>query len=470
MDSRNIISDFNFSYFKIKIVKERIVILGSGESGVGAALLAKSKGFDVFVTDKNSIPNSYRKELIEAKIEFEEGQHSMDSILSASTVVKSPGIPSTSDVVLQIKRSGIPIISEIEFAYKYVSPSTRFIAITGSNGKTTTTLLTYHIAQTLGWNVGLAGNIGTSLARQIVDTAHDVYIVELSSFQLDDMYAFHPSVAVLLNITPDHLDRYEYQFEKYIQSKFRITQQLTEKDTFIYYAEDAAIQSVLSAYLIPAKKWSIALQANSNAAAYSTKDQFNFPIISTSSVWDSKLLPIQGKHNQLNAMAAILAVHALGASIEESFSAAQSFKNAPHRLEKVGVLNGALYVNDSKATNVDSVWYALDATPAPIVWIAGGVDKGNDYSTLRPFIEGKVKTLISLNKDHSKLLAGVGPYISSIIEVNSMEEAIEKAMTLTEEGDTVLLSPACASFDLFKNYEDRGNQFRSIVQRHIRPL
>ncbi|MFN8414922.1 MAG: UDP-N-acetylmuramoyl-L-alanine--D-glutamate ligase [Cytophagaceae bacterium] len=451
-------------------MSQRVVILGSGESGVGAALLAKAKGYDVFVSDLSVIQDQYLKELEDNAILFEQGEHTESKIVNANLIVKSPGIPDKAPIIKKLKELGIEIISEIEFGYRHALPGTKYIAITGSNGKTTTTLLTYHIAKTLNYNVGLAGNVGTSLARQVVNQKHDLFVLELSSFQLDNMYQFHPNVAVLLNITPDHLDRYEYKFENYVASKFRITQNLTAADTFIYYLEDPATKQFIANYSLNCQLNSISLEAPQKEGGFS--DGITLLLTEGSETFAGSFdeVPLKGKHNQLNVMAAYLAVHNIGASFESIHEAALSFINAPHRLEKVGSINQVQYINDSKATNVDSVWYALEATSAPIVWIAGGVDKGNDYSAISDLVKSKVKVLISLNKDHAKLIEGTKGLVSQVEYAESMNEAIQKAMLVSEPGDTVLLSPACASFDLFKNYEDRGNQFRSIVQSLMKTL
>jgi UDP-N-acetylmuramoylalanine--D-glutamate ligase len=451
-------------------MSQRVVILGSGESGVGAALLAKAKGYDVFVSDLSTIQEQYLNELKDNSIPFEQGEHTESKIINADLIVKSPGIPDKAPIIKKLKELGIEIISEIEFGYRHALPGTKYIAITGSNGKTTTTLLTFHIAQKLKFNVALAGNVGTSLARQVVHQKHNLFVLELSSFQLDNMYQFHPNVAVLLNITPDHLDRYEYNFENYVASKFRITQNLSSADTFIFYSEDSAIQKYISNYTLNCQLKKISLESPQKEGGFS--DGITILLNSSGETFAGSFdeLPLKGKHNQLNVMAAYLAMHKLGASFEVIHEAALSFINAPHRLEKVGIINQVRYVNDSKATNVDSVWYALEATPAPIIWIAGGVDKGNDYSAISDLVKLKVKILISLNKDHTKLIEGTKGLVNQVEYAESMNEAIQKAMLLSEPGDTVLLSPACASFDLFKNYEDRGNQFRSIVQSLMKTL
>jgi UDP-N-acetylmuramoylalanine--D-glutamate ligase len=445
-------------------MSKKVVILGSGESGVGAALLAKAKGYDTFVSDSSAISESFITELTAAHIDFEQGKHSEEIILSANVIVKSPGIPEKAPIMKLVRSKGIEVISEIEFAYRHIHADAKFVSITGSNGKTTTTLLTHHILSELGFSVGLGGNIGTSLARQIIHEKKDIYVLELSSFQLDDMYTFKADVAVLLNITPDHLDRYEYKFENYIASKFRIFQNLTPADYYITYAEDNVIEEHKKHVVINARYKPVSLKELHGSGAYSDEKIIQIHAqddsVHTFNVSD---FPLQGKHNYINIMAALNAVVAMGADVTESAAAIKSFRNAPHRLEFVGSIYGVKYVNDSKATNVDSVWYALDSMKTPVVLIAGGVDKGNDYSQIEALVREKVHTVVALGKDNSKVLAGFGSMVAEIKEAHSMLEAIRIAHDSAKRGDTVLLSPACASFDLFKNYEDRGNQFRNLV-------
>lgn len=444
-------------------MSHKVVILGSGESGVGAALLSKAKGYDTFVSDSNVIPDGFVKELETAAIAFEQGKHSEDIILSADIIVKSPGIPEKAPIMKTIRAKGIEVVSEIEFAYRHLTGS-KFIAITGSNGKTTTTLLIYHILTKLGYSVGLGGNIGTSLARQIINEQKDIYVLELSSFQLDDMYTFKANVAVLLNITPDHLDRYEYKFENYVDSKFRIFQNLTAADFYITYAEDTIVADKLKHTSIAAQHLPVSLKQLSATGAYSDEKIIQINGLDKK-VYSTQVadFPLNGKHNYINIMAALNAVISVGADVNKSIEAVKSFRNAPHRLEFVGSIYGVKYVNDSKATNVDSVWYALDSMQTPVVLIVGGVDKGNDYTQIESLVKEKVHTIIALGKDNSKVLAGFSAMVSDIKEAGSMLEAIRMAHDSAKQGDTVLLSPACASFDLFKNYEDRGNQFRNLV-------
>lgn len=444
-------------------MSQKVVILGSGESGVGAALLSKAKGYNTFVSDSNMISDAFIKELEEATIAFEQGTHSEDIILTADIIVKSPGIPEKAPIMKTIRAKGIEVVSEIEFAYRHITGS-KFIAITGSNGKTTTTLLTYHILSKLGYSVGLGGNIGTSLARQIIKEQKEIYVLELSSFQLDDMFKFKANVAVLLNITPDHLDRYEYKFENYVASKFRVFQNLTASDFYITYAEDTVVSDKLKNTSIAAMHLSVSLKQLYPTGAYSDEKTIQLngldKKVYSTSVGD---FPLNGKHNYINIMAALNAVIAVGADVNKSIEAVKSFRNAPHRLEFVGSIYGVKYVNDSKATNVDSVWYALDSMQTPVVLIVGGVDKGNDYSQIESLVKEKVHTIIALGKDNSKVFAGFSSMVSEIKEASSMMDAIRLAHDSAKQGDTVLLSPACASFDLFKNYEDRGNQFRNLV-------
>ncbi len=445
-------------------MSQKVVILGSGESGVGAALLSKAKGYDTFVSDSSMITDSFIAELQQAGIAFEQGAHSEELLLAAQLIVKSPGIPEKAPIMKLIREKNIEVISEIEFAYRHVHAGAKFIAITGSNGKTTTTLLTHHILVQLGYSVGLGGNIGTSLARQIIHEKKDIYVLELSSFQLDDMYTFKADVAVLLNITPDHLDRYEYKFENYVASKFRIFQNMTPADYYITYAEDTVIEVYKKDYAINARYMPVSLKQLHNTGAYSNEKTIQIHTLEDTIVTcNTENFPLHGKHNYINIMAALNAVLAIGADINKSITSLSSFRNAPHRLEFVGSIYGVKFVNDSKATNVDSVWYALDSMKTPVVLIVGGVDKGNDYSQIEALVREKVHTIVALGKDNSKVLSGFASMVSEIKEAHSMVEAIRIAHDSAKKGDTVLLSPACASFDLFKNYEDRGTQFRNLV-------
>lgn len=435
----------------------KIVVLGGGESGVGAALLAQSKGFDVFLSDQGLLKDSFQQTLKEHSIRFESGQHSLDEILSASEIIISPGIPEKNDVVKAIKAKGISLISEIEFAARYTDA--KIIAITGSNGKTTTTLLTYHLLKEAGFHVGLGGNIGKSFAKQVLENTYDYFVLEVSSFQLDRCFSFQPDVAVLLNITPDHLDRYEYKFENYIFSKFRMFQNATEKTTCIYWADDEVIKQHLDR--IPATQQKTISFSQPNASARINEQSIEFP----DGILEISSSPIQGPHNAINMSAAILAAEAVGISLRDIKNYIGTFQNAPHRLEPCGHWNGVSFVNDSKATNVDAVFYALNSFKQPIILIMGGVDKGNEYEVLDALIKEKVKALICLGKDNHKLESHFGPICSRIFSTDVLDEAIQKGMEWGVSGDVVLLSPACASFDLFKNYEDRGDQFKEAVKR-----
>lgn len=441
---------------------QKIVILGGGESGVGAALLAQAKGFEVFLSDRGALKESYRTTLQNAGIPFEEGQHTEERILAASEVVKSPGIPSTVPLVQKLREQGTPVISEIEFAARYTNA--KLIGITGSNGKTTTTLLTYHLLKTAGLNVGLAGNIGDSFAEQVITDTFDYYVLELSSFQLDDMYATHHDVTVLLNITPDHLDRYNYSFQNYVDSKFRILQNAQPSDDFIYFDGSQPILDELTKRKPNVNRLPISLEAaideggclaNGELIATYKDHVFQIPQSET---------PLRGPHNAINMLAAILVAESVGVSSEAISEGLKTFQNAAHRLEPAGTIQGIQFINDSKATNVDSVFYALSSMDAPTIWIAGGQDKGNDYSQLDEVVRRKVKALICLGVDNHKLVDYFGNAIPSIYETQDITDAVVKGLELSEPGDVVLLSPACASFDLFKNYEDRGNQFKAAVK------
>jgi UDP-N-acetylmuramoylalanine--D-glutamate ligase len=439
---------------------KNISILGAGESGTGSALLAKSKGFSVFVSDQGNISPKYKAVLTEHGIDFEEGQHSEDRILSSDLVIKSPGIPDKAPLIKKLVAKGISIISEIEFASKYTHA--KLIAITGSNGKTTTTLFTYHLLKEMGLHVGLAGNVGKSFAWQVWEEDHDYYVLELSSFQLDGTYSLKPFVSILLNITPDHLDRYEYKFENYIDSKFRIAQNADASTFFIVHEDDPVLAKEMMTRLFDTNVLGISLKNNNASGAYS--DGENIYLNNGSGVkLPVKQLPLKGKHNLTNMMAGFVAASTLGLDASKFVEMASTFKNAAHRLEFVRVYKNVTYINDSKATNVDSVYYALDAMPKNVVWIAGGVDKGNDYSAIEALVRERVKALVCLGKDNSKLHEFFGNKVSKIVDASSMQEAISQSTALAASGDVVLLSPACASFDLFNNYEDRGNQFKDLV-------
>jgi UDP-N-acetylmuramoylalanine--D-glutamate ligase len=435
-----------------------IVILGGGESGVGAALLAQSKGFSVFLSDQGKLKEAYQEQLRHHAIPFESETHTVAEILKADEIIISPGIPEKSELVQTIKKQGIPLISEIEFAARYTDA--KLIAITGSNGKTTTTLLTYHLLKEAGFNVGLAGNIGQSFAKQVMEASYEYFVLEISSFQLDRCFHFKPDVAVLINITPDHLDRYNYKFENYIHSKFRIFQNATDKTPCIYWGDDEVIQQYLK--LIPKEASQRIIHVGNNSGAANITDetiQFSFGEI------DRATAPIQGPHNAINMAAAVLAATEAGVSWSDIQANLGSFQNAPHRLEPCGLWNGIQFINDSKATNVDAVFYALNSFQKNLILIIGGVDKGNDYSVLDELVNKKVKGMICLGTDNDKLIAHFGDRVPQILSTDQLETAVATSMQWGESGDIVLLSPACASFDLFKNYEDRGDQFKATVNR-----
>ncbi|AMR27270.1 UDP-N-acetylmuramoylalanine--D-glutamate ligase [Hymenobacter psoromatis] len=446
-----------------------IIILGAAESGVGAALLAQAKGHAVFVSDRNAIQADYKDKLTKAGIEFEENQHSLDRILQADEVIKSPGIPEKAAVVKALREQNIPIISEIEFASRYTKA--RFIAITGTNGKTTTTLLTYHLVKEAGLNVGLAGNVGYSLAEQVVEDKFEYYVLELSSFQLDDIDRFQPWIAVLLNITPDHLDRYDYSLEAYARAKLNIVRNQDSDDTFIYNADDENIQRYFKAALRPMRQMPFSLHHRTDfqlAGYYTGQAEICLDLLpgyySPTELISTARSPLIGEHNRQNVLAAILVARVAGVEKDTIEQALASFHNADHRLQLVAKINGVEYINDSKATNVEAAWYALDGMKRPIVWIAGGTDKGNDYASLQPLAAQKVKALVCLGVDNAKLRAAFETQVPHLEETQSMADAVRRAAALASPGDVVLLSPCCASFDLFKNYEDRGRQFTAAVQ------
>lgn len=438
----------------------RIVILGAGESGTGAALLAKAKGFDVFVSDQGKIKDKYKEELVAEGIAFEEELHSNEKILSAQLIIKSPGIPDKAEVIKQAKANGIEVIDELEFGFRYLTG--KVIAITGTNGKTTTTLLTYHLLQTAGFSVALAGNVGESLARKVATGSHDWYVIEISSFQLDGTKTFRPEIGILTNITPDHLDRYEYKMENYINSKFQLVRNMTERNHFIYYADDAVTGSEITHRQIAPIKIPVSLQQTATRVHYNG-EQMVFQFGETSFTIKQAETTLKGPHNLINTMAAVSAAYLAGVSIASIQAGLKTFVNAPHRLESVATIKGVEFVNDSKATNVDSVVYALGSYTQPLIWIAGGIDKGNDYNIIKADVAQKVKTLICLGKDNNKLKTFFGGLVPEIKETQTVKELVRLALESARQGDVVLLSPACASFDLFKNYEDRGNQFRDAV-------
>ncbi len=444
-------------------MSKRMVILGGGESGVGAALLAKQKGYDVFLSDGSSLKESYRNELLQAGVEFEEGRHSEERILSADEVMKSPGIPEKNELVKKIRAKDIAIISEIELAYRFKGDC-RIIAITGSNGKTTTTALTYHICKEAGLDVALVGNIGYSFARQVAENPKPLYVAEISSFQLDDIKTFRPDIAILTNITEDHLDRYDYNFENYIRSKFRITMNQQANDHFIYCADDEVTMKYINKFNIQSKQLPISMKRElPNGAFIKDGDMYirTGQDFTSMSVFDFAL---KGKHNQYNTMAACVAATTMDIRKEKIRDAVQNFQSLEHRMEYVATIRGVEFINDSKATNVNSAWYALESMTKPTILILGGVDKGNDYSLIADLVKEKVKAIICLGTDNRKIHEAFGNIVSPIVNTGSALEAVHAAFHFSSKGDVVLLSPACASFDLFKNYEDRGNQFKQAVR------
>jgi len=446
-------------------VSKRIVILGSGESGVGSAVLAKQKGFDVFVSDKSLIKEKYKEQLIEEKILFEEGVHTEEKILNAHEVIKSPGIPDKVELVQKLKAKKIPVISEIEFAGRYTNA--KKICITGSNGKTTTTLLTYHILKKAGYNVGLGGNVGKSFAMQVARENFDYYVLELSSFQLDGMFDFVADVAVLLNITPDHLDRYDYKFENYVASKFRITQNQSNKNAFVYCADDLTIQAYMQEHKFAAELVPFSIKKPIDGhGAFLTENQLtlNYKPNQQPLIMTIEELALQGKHNVYNSMAASLATRIVDVRKEIIRESLQDFQNVEHRLEFIATINGIEFINDSKATNVNSTWYALESMQKPVVWICGGQDKGNDYNELFDLVKEKVKAIVCLGKDNKKIVAAFKDAVELIVETDNANDAVAASYKIGKKGDVVLLSPACASFDLFQNYEDRGMQFKRAVK------
>ena len=442
--------------------RKRIVVLGGGESGSGAAVLAKVKGFDVFLSDRSPIKENYKELLQKYEIPFEEGTHTEELILNADEVIKSPGIPETAPMMIEILKRRIPVISEIEFAGRYTNA--KMICITGSNGKTTTTLLTYHILKSGGLHVGLAGNVGKSLALQVATENFDYYVIELSSFQLDNMYEFKANIAVLLNITPDHLDRYNYEMQNYVDAKFRITRNQTEQDAFIYWKDDPIISREVNNHPPKARSYPFA-ESGQNLSAFVESQQMIVNTIGRHFEIGLDELALEGKHNLLNSMAASLSANILDIKKEEIRAALSDFQGVEHRLEKVAMINGVEYINDSKATNVNSCWYALQSMKRPVVLILGGKDKGNDYTEIEQLVKEKVSGLIFLGVDNSKLHQFFDPMHNPTCDAGSMEEAVRQAATMASNGDIVLLSPCCASFDLFKSYEDRGVQFKEHVRQ-----
>jgi len=434
----------------------KVVVLGAGESGIGAALLAKQKGYDVFVSDKSKIIDIHKSELISNEIDFEEETHTLDKILSANIVIKSPGIPDKSPIIKKIKEHNIELISEIEFAFRFCKG--KIIGITGSNGKTTTTLLTYHLLKNANLNVALGGNIGNSFAKLILNDTFDYYVLELSSFQLDDITSFHPYISLILNITPDHLDRYEYDIHKYGLAKFNINKYQNDEEFVIVNKDDIVTNELLSK-----------LNLNGNKTAISSENYGLNNVVIDDKNYDLSTSVLKGPHNMFNAACAIKIAHLLNIPQENIQKSLTTFKNAPHRLELAANVNGVDYINDSKATNVDAVFYALSAMTKPTILILGGLDKGNDYNMILSLLKDKVKLIIGLGVDNSKIEHFCKENSINFIDTNHIEVAVATSFSNAIEGDAVLLSPACASFDLFKNYEDRGNQFKDQVQKLLQP-
>jgi UDP-N-acetylmuramoylalanine--D-glutamate ligase len=462
LDHRNIAGDLINRNPKTEVVK-RLVILGGGESGIGTAILGKKQGYDVFVSDFGKIKDNYKEVLLLNEIEWEQEQHTEKLVLNADVVMKSPGIPDKAPIVQKLLQKKIPVISEIEFAIQFTTAKT--IGITGSNGKTTTTLLTYHLLKSGGLNVALGGNIGKSFAWQVAEEDFDYYVLELSSFQLDGTINYRPDIAIITNLSPDHLDRYDYKYENYIEAKFRITKNQTENDYLIYDGSDPEIMKWLQNNKTKAKQIPLSLtQTYSEGAYLNQNNQMEININHEEFIIETEYIALEGKHNLKNAMAATSVAKLLNirkASIRESLS---NFQGAEHRLEKVLKIQNVQYINDSKATNVNATFFALDSLNSPTVWIVGGVDKGNDYTELMPLVREKVKAIVCLGVDNKKIIDAFGNVVDVMIEVANMQDAVKMSQRLSEKGDTVLLSPACASFDLFENYEDRGRQFKSAVR------
>ena len=443
---------------------KRLAILGGGESGVGTAILAKQKGWEVFLSDRGNLKPEYRKQLDDEGIAYEEGKHTEDKILGADCIMKSPGIPDKAPIVVKARERGIAVISEIEFAAQYTDKP--IIAITGSNGKTTTTMLTYHLLKEAGLSVGLGGNIGYSFAELVAHSNPDYYVLEISSFQLDGIAThFAPHIAMLLNITPDHLDRYNYQFENYIASKFRIAMNQTANDYLIYDADDEVIADWLRHHKVAAKLLPFTVKKEVAEGAYLKDNKIYMKIDEKTTEIEVDEISLKGIHNVKNTMAATIAARLLAVRDQSLRQSLKGFKGADHRLEEVKVVDGVTYVNDSKATNVNSVFFALDTIKTLIVWIVGGQDKGNDYQSLMPYVQEKVKAIVCLGVDNTPLLRSFASVMPNLVETRSMEEAVRLAKHFAASGDTVLLSPACASFDLFDNYEHRGNMFKEAVAK-----
>ena len=440
---------------------KRLVVIGGGESGVGAAVLGKVKGMDVWLTDMGAISPRYKEILDKWEISWEEGHHTEDKVLSADEIVKSPGVPLTAPLIVKAMNKGIPVISEIELAGRYTDA--KMVCITGSNGKTTTTLLTYHIFKEAGLNVGLAGNVGKSLAMQVATEHHDVYVIELSSFQLDNMYDFKANIAVMLNITPDHLDRYDHKMENYTAAKFRIMQNQTSDDAFIYWEDDPIISAQLKNIQSEARLYPFSARDDKSCTAYMSDGEIHINVDGDDWSIPRNELSLQGLHNVYNSMAATISASLMKIKKENIRKALASFEAVEHRLEFVRTLNGVRYINDSKATNVNSTWYALESMNEPVVLVLGGKDKGNDYSEIEQLVKDKVVAIVCLGVDNTKLHAFFDGKVAVVEDARSMKECVDKCHALARDGQTVLLSPCCASFDLFKSYEDRGAQFKDCV-------
>jgi len=447
---------------ELKSPYKNIVILGAGESGTGAAILAKKAGCHVFVSDKGEIKENYKDELNKHIIRWEEGTHSEDLVLSADCIIKSPGIPDKAELIVKAHELNIPVISEIEWAGYFTNA--KCIGITGTNGKTTTSTLVFQILENAGLNVCLAGNIGKSFARSVAEDSYDYYVLELSSFQLDGLKDFKNYISVLLNITPDHLDRYQYKFENYIESKFRIALNQGPDDYFIYNQDDPAVMEYLSKHPVKAKKLPFSLDSEVFPGTY-IKDNELFEGINNKNelIMKFDFIALQGRHNRYNTMAATVVSQILEVRKDVVRDSLKKFENVEHRMQPIADIKGVQYINDSKATNVNAAWYALDSMQKPVIWIAGGIDKGNEYDSMKPVAREKVKALICLGKDNAKLHDAFTEVINNISETTSMKEAVRMAASLAAEGDVVLLAPCCASFDLFQNYEDRGRQFKNAV-------
>ncbi len=441
---------------------KRLVVLGGGESGVGTAILGKQKGYNVFLSDNGIIAKKYKEVLLNNDIFFEEGKHSEMRIFEADVVMKSPGIPDTVPLIKELKAKGIPVISEIEFASRYTEGV--IVGITGSNGKTTTTMITNHILKNGGLHVGMGGNIGDSFAQQVAEEKYDFHVLELSSFQLDGIVNFAPHIAIITNITPDHLDRYNYKFEEYINSKFRITENQTENDFLIYDFDDEVILNWLKNKKVKATLLPFSLEKQLDKGTYLKENKIIIKYKTTETIMSISTLALKGKHNTKNAMAAAMTASLLKVRKESIRESLEDFEGAAHRLEPVLKINGVQYINDSKATNVNATFYALDSMQSPTVWIVGGVDKGNDYLDLMPLVREKVKAIVCLGLDNQKIVQTFYNVVDLIVETAGAEEAVKVAYKIAEKGDKVLLSPACASFDLFENYEDRGNKFKKAVR------